>query len=186
MPHPTPTPTPPPPLTDPRDLSLVAALRAGLPLCPRPYATLGADLGMSEAEVLRRLRDLREADVMRRFGAIVRHHEVGYAANAMVVIAPPTNQVAALGRRLAQERAVTLCYQRRPAPDWPYTLYCMVHGRSRAVVLAQINAILRNHGLKELPHRVLFSRRRFKQTAGQYGRPARETASLPTAVGDAS
>lgn len=169
------------PVTDPRDLSLIAALRDGLPLCPRPYAKLGADLGMSEAEVLMRLRDLHEGGAIRRFGAIVRHHEVGYAANAMVVLAPPAERVAELGRRLARERAVTLCYQRAPAEGWPYTLYCMVHGRSRPVVLAQINAMLRNNGLKELPHRILFSRRRFKQTAGHYGR-ARAEAAAPQAV----
>lgn len=181
-------PPPPQPLSDPRDLALVAALRGGLPLCPRPYATLGAGLGMSEAEVLRRLRDLQESGVLRRFGAIVRHHEVGYAANAMVVIAPPQEYIAALGRRLARERAVTLCYQRAPAKGWPYTLYCMVHGQSRPVVLAQINAILRNHRLKALPHKILFSRRRFKQTAGRYGRSAAEAPTvqaLASMAGDA-
>lgn len=171
------------PLSDPRDLALIAALRDGLPLCARPYAALGAPLGMSETEVLCRLRDLRDSGVMRRFGAIVRHHEAGYAANAMVVFAPPAEEVSALGRRLAEAPEVTLCYRRTPAPGWPFTLYCMIHGRSRAVVLDQIEALRRRHGLLDLPHRVLFSCRRFKQTAGLYGRAAPPAAQ---AVGEVS
>lgn len=164
------------PLADPRDLALVAALRNGLPLTARPYATLGGRLGMSEAEVLSRLRRRVDDGTIRRFGAIVRHHEAGYGANAMVVFAPPAQAVRDLGQRLAAEPAVTLCYQRAAVlPDWPYTLYCMIHGRSRGTVTAEIDAIILRHGLAALPRQVLFSKRRFKQTAGRYGRAAGDT-----------
>lgn len=170
-------------LTDPRDLALIAALRDGLPLCATPYRALGAGLGMSEAEVLGRLRSLCDSGVIRRFGAVVRHHEAGYAANAMVVFAPPEATTPALGKALADEEAVTLCYRRAPSlPDWPYTLYCMIHGRSRDAVLAEIDAIVARQGLADLPRQVLFSRRRFKQTAGRYGRAMTEGARV---VGEA-
>jgi DNA-binding Lrp family transcriptional regulator len=152
-------------------LALVAALRAGLPVCPRPYATLGQGIGMSEAEVIGRLSRMRDSGVLRRFGAIVRHHEAGYGANAMVVLAPPEEEIPALGRRLAGEPAVTLCYRRAPAPPvWPYVLYCMIHGQSRDIVSRQIAGILIRHGLTDTPHKILFSRHRFKQTGGCYGR----------------
>lgn len=163
------------PLDDPRDLALVAELRGGLPLTSRPYADLGARLGMSEAEVIGRLKALTEGGVIRRFGAIVRHHEAGYTANAMVVIDVPDDRVAAAGRTLALEEGVTLCYRRaRALPDWPYNLYAMVHGRDRAVVQAAVADMLRRQGLAGLPHAVLFSTRRFKQTGGRYGRPQQE------------
>ncbi|MFA7428705.1 MAG: AsnC family protein [Rhodospirillaceae bacterium] len=170
-------------VTDPRDLALIAALRDGLPLCATPYRALGAGLGMSEGEVLGRLRALCDSGVIRRFGAVVRHHEAGYAANAMIVFAPAEATIPALGKALADEDAVTLCYRRAPSlPDWPYTLYCMIHGRSREVVLAEIDAIVARHGLADVPRQVLFSRRRFKQTAGRYGRAVGEGVRL---VGEA-
>ncbi len=162
-------------LADDRDLSLVAALRDGLPLTARPYADLGSRLAMSEAEVISRLRALVAAGVIRRFGAIVRHHEAGYTANAMVVLDIPDAEVSRFGHRLAAEDMVTLCYRRlRALPHWPYNLYAMVHGRDRKVVTAAIDTMLARQGLKGWPHAVLFSTRRYKQTGGRYGRPASE------------
>jgi len=62
-------------------------------------------------------------------------------------------------------RGVTLCYQRRPAPGvWPYTLYCMIHARSRDEAMAVLERASREVGLQDTPHRVLFSIRCFKQT----------------------
>ena len=69
----------------PEDRALLAALSDGLPLEPEPFAALGRRLGLAEAEVLQRLRALVERGVVRRFGVVVRHHELGYRANAMVV-----------------------------------------------------------------------------------------------------
>jgi DNA-binding Lrp family transcriptional regulator len=75
--------------------------------------------------------------LIRRFGVVVRHHELGLEANAMCVWDVPDAEVSALGRRLAQEAAVTLCYRRsRVPPDWPYNLFCMIHGSAREEVLA--------------------------------------------------
>lgn len=117
-----------PPLSD-ADMALVAALRDGLPLSHRPYADLGASIGMGEAEVISRLRTLVDQGIIRRFGAVVRHHEAGFRANAMVVLDVPDEQVAKIGRLLGQEQAVTLCYRRVRVPgQWPYNLYAMVHG----------------------------------------------------------
>lgn len=162
-------------ISDDRDLALVAELRDGLPLTARPYADLGTRLGMSEAEVIGRLRALTEGGVIRRFGAIVRHHEAGFRANAMLVIDVPDPLVGEVGRHLAEEEAVTLCYRRvRARPAWPYNLYAMVHGRDRGLVTREIHAMLLRHGLTSLPHAVLFSTRRYKQTGGRYGRAARE------------
>lgn len=160
-------------ITDDGDLALVATLRDGLPLSPRPYADLGARLGMAEAEVIGRLRALTEAGVIRRFGAIVRHHEAGFRANAMLVLDVPDPLVGEVGRHLAEEEAVTLCYRRvRVRPEWPYNLYAMIHGRDRGLVSVAVDAMLMRHGLKGLPHAVLFSTRRYKQTGGRYGRAA--------------
>ncbi len=78
------------------DRALLAALAAGLALEPRPYAALARRLGLDEAAALQRLRALRDSGVVRRFGVVVRHHELGYRANAMVVWDVPDEQVSAV------------------------------------------------------------------------------------------
>ncbi len=160
---------PVPPTTDDTDRRLLAAIAKGLPLAPRPFAEVAARLGLSEAEVIARLAQLKRSGVLRRFGVVVRHHELGYGANAMVVWDAPDDQVRALGRCLAGFDFITLCYQRpRRLPQWRYNLYCMIHGKSREEVLSNLEWMVNRCGLQSLPHEVLFSRRRFKQCGARY------------------
>ena len=152
------------PPVDEADRRLLAAIQHGLPLVPRPYAEIAAGLGISETEVVARLAWLKEAGVIRRFGVVVRHHELGYSSNAMVVWDVPEEQVTELGRCLADFDFITLCYRRpRRLPQWRYNLYCMIHGKNREEVLAHLEWMVNHCGLQTLSHEVLFSRRRFKQ-----------------------
>ena len=68
------------------DRQLLAAIEDGLPLDPTPYARVAERIGTTEQAVLDRLATLQAAGVIRRFGVIVRHHELGYTANAMAYI----------------------------------------------------------------------------------------------------
>lgn len=157
------------PPVDETDRRLLAAIQQGLPLVPRPYADIGARLGLSEADVVARLQRLKDAGVIRRYGVVVRHHELGYRANAMVVWDVPDAQVRALGQCLAGFDFITLCYQRpRHLPQWRYNLYCMIHGKSREEVLAHLEWMVDHCGLSALAHEVLFSKRRFKQRGAVY------------------
>jgi hypothetical protein len=62
-----------------------------------------------------------------------------------------------------------LCYRReRRLPAWRYNLYCMIHGRDRVQVLAQIAAMDARLDLVGYPYEVLFSRHCFKQRGARY------------------
>lgn len=162
-------PAPTAPYVDDMDRRVLAAIQGGLPLVARPYAEIGARVGLAEGEVIARLARLQQSGVIRRFGVVVRHHEVGYGANAMVVWDVPDDTVTDLGRCLAGFDFITLCYRRpRRLPQWRYNLYCMIHGRDRAEVLAHLEWMVNHCGLRALPHAVLFSRRRFKQRGARY------------------
>lgn len=152
--------------------ALAAALEDGLPLVERPFAALGTRAGLDETRVIERLAAWQAAGLVRRFGVIVRHHELGWRANAMAVWDVPDHQAREYGRRLAATAGVTLAYRRvRCRPVWPYNLYCMVHGTERPEVVARVRAIDRETGLAAMPHAVLFSRTRFKQTGARYAPP---------------
>jgi DNA-binding Lrp family transcriptional regulator len=149
---------------------LVAASAAGLPLIPEPYKELAGRIAVAEAQVLSGLKAMLADGRIRRIGAVVRHRRLGYDANAMAVWDVPDDAVAQAGRALAAEPAVTLCYRRaRALPQWPYNLYCMVHGKERSRVQAEVARLSRKHGLAAFPHAVLFSRRCFSQRAARYG-----------------
>ena len=146
------------------DRAILQGLSEGLDLVPRPYAALAESVGRDEDAVLRRIGVLLEAGLIGRLGVIVRHRALGWTANAMVVWEAPDAVIAEAGPRLAVQPGVTLCYQRRPAGlDWPYTLYCMIHARSRGEALATLEAAEATAGLGGLPREILFSQRCFKQ-----------------------
>ena len=148
---------------------LIAALQPGLPLTSRPYAAVADAAGMSEDEAIECIGTLIERGVIKRFGIVVRHRELGYSANAMVVWDVPNDLVAEIGRRMAESPAVTLCYRRpRRRPDWQYNLFCMIHGRDRSAVARQVEELAEELGITNVPRAVLFSRRRFKQRGADY------------------
>jgi DNA-binding Lrp family transcriptional regulator len=148
---------------------LIERVQDGLPLVSRPYRDVATSLGWSERNVIRELRRMIDAGIIRRLGVVVRHRELGYRANAMVVWDVPVRRIDELGRRLSREPRVTLCYQRRRRPpDWPYNLFCMVHGRDRDEVRACVDDMTARLEMGDIRHAVLFSGRRFKQRGASY------------------
>lgn len=149
--------------------SLLAALEPGLAVESRPFKVLGDRVGLSEDFTLELLGRWLAEGLIKRLGVVVRHHELGYTANAMCVWDVPDEDVSAVGRALAGETGITLCYRRQRAqPHWPYNLFCMIHGKAREEVLALRADLARRHGLDVHPHAVLFSTRRFKQQGARY------------------
>jgi len=154
---------------DADDRRLVKAVQGGLELVPRPFDALAARAGSSEVDVLARLGRWLEDGVARRIGIVVRHDSQGYRANAMAVWDVPDAGVSQAGARLARHDEVTLCYRReRRPPQWPYNLFCMIHGRDRGSVEQALARIAGEAALEAFPSAVLFSGRCFKQRGARY------------------
>ncbi|MDE0458632.1 MAG: hypothetical protein OXI15_15165 [Chromatiales bacterium] len=154
-----------PPL-DACDQRLVEIIRDGLSLTARPYAAVADRAGLSETQVVERLGRLLREGVVKHMGVVVRHHELGYRANALVAFDVPCTRVDIVGERLAQAAPVTGCYRRtRRAPNWPYNLYCTVHGRNRAEVIGWVDELL-GETVRGVRRAVLFSRRRLHPRGG--------------------
>ncbi|HEY6093748.1 MAG TPA: Lrp/AsnC family transcriptional regulator [Gallionellaceae bacterium] len=159
------------------DRGLIAALQDGLTPVSRPYAALAKAAGMREEAVLARLQDFLDNDVIKRFGVVVRHHELGFRANAMVVWDIPDEQVAQLGQCMGEAEGVTLCYRRpRRLPEWRYNMFSMIHGRDRDSVCQLIEKLRVACGLMQFDYDILFSKRRFKQQGAHYVSRARAVA----------
>lgn len=154
---------------DEKDEALIALIQTGLPLTARPYADLGAQVGMTEEQVINRIAYLNDSKIIKRFGVVVRHHELGYKANAMTVWNIDDDKVSQLGACMGEFDFVTLCYRRpRRLPEWPYNLFTMIHGKDRDHVLSNIELLVNQCGLDTVKHQVLFSTKRFKQRGAIY------------------
>lgn len=165
-------------LPDAAAQALINALQGGLALVAQPYALLAQQLGWSEQQVLEHIQTWLNNGLLKRFGVVVRHHELGYTANAMVVHNIPDALVQQLGHQLGQHPGVTLCYQRpRVGSEWPYNLFCMLHGRERPEVERQIAELRATHGLQDYAFDVLFSRTRYKQQGAYYANGAPTTTA---------
>lgn len=151
------------------DRRVVAAIEEGLPVVAAPFADVARRAGVSVTDVLSRLAVWLRAGAIKRFGVVVRHRPLGFAANAMCVWDVPDADVGALGVALAREPGVTLCYRRlRELPDWRYNLFCMLHGRDRGSVTRRLAELSAVHDLERFASAVLFSRRAFKQCGARY------------------
>lgn len=147
------------------DERIVRATQGGLPLVSRPYAAISAQTGIAEKEVLLRMSRMLADGRIRRIGAVPNHYALGYTANAMTVWDIADGAVGKLGGRVGALAFVSHCYRRpRRLPDWPYNLFAMVHGRSRAETercAGEIRALL---GETLNSHDILYSTRILKKT----------------------
>ena len=148
---------------------LLMALQEGLPLFIRPFSVLASRVGCDETELIERIRRWSAEGTIKRFGVVVRHEVPDEGENAMLVQDVPDDGVAPMGERLAGEASIALCYERaRVLPDWPYNLYCILHGSSRSEILTRIDDVRQRLGLMNYPGEVIFSLARFKRDGIRY------------------
>lgn len=156
-------------MIDALDYQLIEAVQQGLPVTPRPYAAIAAQLNIDEQQVLERLSKLKREGLIKRLGVIVNHRRLGYRANAMLVWDIPDHLVEQIGGHISRFDFINLCYLRpRQGEIWPYNLYCMIHGKSREKVLQQLEHLTQSCGLGQFRREILFSRRCFKQRGAIY------------------
>ena len=151
-----------------QDALLLAQLAEGLPICSRPYAVMGERIGLSELDVIERIAYLQKTGMIKRLGIIVRHATLGYRANAMIVWHIPQADVDVVAQKMLQFSFVTLCYQRPMLPEWPYNLYCMIHGKNKETVHYQLAQLIEHCDLGTVEKQILFSSRCFKQRGAVY------------------
>lgn len=158
-------------LTNIEKVALRNTIEKGLPTSLLPYKVIAQQLALTEQQVLRQISLWQDEGLIRRFGLVIKHRKLGYDANAMVVWNIPNDYMDGIAQQLAKCAPVSLCYQRpRRLPDWPYNLFCMIHGTDRTLVLQQISQITAQLGLESIQKDVLFSFKAYKQHGARYSK----------------
>ena len=145
---------------------IVASIQGDIPVTERPYLEIAESIGISEDTLLKTLIRLKNRGVIRRFGATIRHQESGFAANAMVAWVVDEGIIDEIGMKMASFPEVTHCYRRKPAKDWPYNLYTMIHAKDEASCRAIASALAEKTSVEHFI--LLFSRNELKKTSMKY------------------
>jgi DNA-binding Lrp family transcriptional regulator len=152
----------------PLEADLLLEIQDGFPLTRTPYRDIADAIDANVADVLDATERLLADGCIKRVGCVVNHVVTGFRNNCMVVWNVPDDQLDDRGESVGELPYVTLCYHRprRPALDWEYNLFTMVHGREADAVDAKIDELAADH----LPfeHERLYSTETLKQTGARY------------------
>ncbi len=148
------------------DKKIIRILQEDFPLSPNPYQDLAKKLEIEETFLLKRIEFFIDDGIIRRFGAAVKHREIGYEANAMVVWQVEDTRTKEVGKIMAGFEEVSHCYERPTYPQWQYNLFTMVHGKSKEECEEIAKKIAHSVGVWD--YRLLYSSQEFKKTSMRY------------------
>lgn len=148
------------------DKRMIRVLQQHLPVEPRPFDAWAREAGVTVSELLIAADGYRAKGLMRRFSAVLRHREVGVSANAMGVWVVPAERQEAVGQIAAGFGAVSHCYLRPTYEDWPYSIFTMVHGKSREDCEKTLAEISTATGIKDYTQ--LYSTVEYKKVRVKY------------------
>jgi DNA-binding Lrp family transcriptional regulator len=143
------------------DLAVIRATQGPMDPIVEPFAPAASELGMPVGKLLDHLESMRERRALRRVAAILFHRRAGFSANGMGVWKVPEERILELGPRMASFRGISHCYQRPTYADWPYSVFTMAHGRSKAECDAILDSIAADTGIED--RRTLYSSTEFKK-----------------------
>lgn len=127
------------------DKRLLDIIQTGFPLVPRPYASLGQQLGITEEEALNRVRRMKTNKVIRRIGANFQSAKLGFRSTLCAAKVPET-QLDSFVAEVNSHSGVTHNYLRNHA----YNIWFTLIGPSWEDVCATLEEITRRTGIAVL------------------------------------
>lgn len=109
------------------EIEVIRALQVDLPLVPEPYKEVAERIGITEERLLEVMNSLRDRGCLKRMSIALRHNNVGYTINVMIVWDVPDERVEEIGKLVSKNPQVTHCYVRNRTPEFDYNFYSMAH-----------------------------------------------------------
>ena len=148
------------------DKRVIREAQEDLPLVSRPFDGIAARLGLTVPQFFSQLDEYKERKLMRRYSAVLYHRRSGFRANAMIVWKVPPERSEEVGMIMAENPAVTHCYERPTFPDWEYSHFTMVHAPTRDECEEIGRDIAKATGISD--NLLLYSTREYKKTRVRY------------------
>ena len=148
------------------DHEILQVIQDGVPLTREPFKEAADKLGMTQEELVKRVKAMNENGLIRRFSANINQRKLGITANAVVVWNIPEEKMEAAVPIFLERGEMSHIYERRVYPGrWEYNLYTVVHDYDRESVERFAKELAEEIGVKD--YQVLFSKRRFKGTSSR-------------------
>jgi len=104
------------------DRRLLEKAQDEFPLTVQPWASIGNDLGITEKEVIRRLRVLFRRGVVRKIAPALDARRVGLRASTLIAMKVPENRIQDVAKIVSKYREVSHCYQREHEFNFWFTI----------------------------------------------------------------
>lgn len=150
-----------------KDIAIIRALQSeDVFFDINPFKRVADSLGMEMPVLLEKVESLKEAGIIRRFGAAMTPHKAGFNSNAMVTwnVDPASEDKSA--EAMAAHPRVSHCYLRDGFEGFPFTLYTMVHASSPEEMEEILDELAELGKVKE--RRVLKSVKEYKKSSPVY------------------
>ena len=156
---------------DQTDLALLECLQDDLPLVPRPWQALAGKLGITEEDVLERLRRLTGARIVRGISPVLESRPLGLSAATLVAFRVPEERVNEVAAVVSSCPEVSHNFQR----ENPYNLWFTITTKDRGAVDRVLGKILETTGIPDSDVLDLPTLRRIKiDVRFRFSRPAGE------------
>jgi DNA-binding Lrp family transcriptional regulator len=150
-----------------KEIRAVRALQRDLPLEEQPFHSLARSFDLEGPELIEYTKQFLGGGIIRRYGAAIRHNEIGFGANAMLCWVIPAERVEEAGKIGAAEPAVSHCYERPTKPPaWPYNFFTMLHARTEGELAQTIEGL--HEKLQPNDSAALHTLREFKKRRVRY------------------
>ena len=129
---------------DALDRRLLDEFQRGFPLSERPFAELAERLETDEADIIGRLRRLKEEGAVSRVGAVLAPLALGWST--LAALAVPLERLDDVADLVSDYPEVNHNYER----EHRFNLWFVVTGEDRAAVAAVLDDIERRTGLRPI------------------------------------
>jgi DNA-binding Lrp family transcriptional regulator len=123
-------------------------------------------VGLSEEEVLSRIKGYIRDGFIRRMGITVNHFLTGFEANAMVAWRVDAQDIHRVGTMLSVIPSVTHCYERKLSGDWQYNIFAMFHAKTKESLEQTVKEIAKNMGI--LDYKIMYTLKEWKKDGRKY------------------
>jgi DNA-binding Lrp family transcriptional regulator len=149
-----------------QDKDFIRELQKDMEIIDEPFVKAANNLGITENELFEKMKQYEDNGVMRRFAAILRHRQVGFTANGMIVWKVPEDRISEVGEKLGAFPQISHCYERPTYSDWPYNVFSMIHCKTHDEANEMAKTIQDQINVND--YKILFSSREFKKTRVEY------------------
>ena len=145
----------------------IRVLQQDLPLVSEAFAAIVTEkkIPIAVEDVLAIGQKLLDFGVMRSYRAVVRHHAVGFVANAMTVW-KADERLSDILQQFSMESSISHLYVREAFPNtWEYPVFAMVHAKSDEELAATIERL---YAIARTDYRSYRSLKEFKKERVKY------------------